>query len=137
MDNILIIDDSFTSRLYAKKCICMVLKREDLNIVEAKDGADALDKLESNKIDLIISDVNMPVMTGFTLIRNLKSNPKFSDIPVIFVTSLANDNRMKNLIDLGGFAVIKKPVQPNELGDAVSKLLPQSDNNDDTDNGWG
>ncbi len=134
MEKVMIVDDSFTSRMYIRKCINMALGNE-LSIVEAKDGQDALQKLRNETVELIISDVNMPIMCGFTLMRNLKETPCFKQIPVIFITSLANDGRTENLMDLGAFEVLKKPLSPALLVKALNKL--QQPVEPSSAQGWG
>ncbi|HLE11786.1 MAG: hypothetical protein A2504_15190 [Bdellovibrionales bacterium RIFOXYD12_FULL_39_22] len=130
----MIIDDSLTSRMYIKKCLSMLLDGE-LKFIEAENGEEALRKMEEQDIDLIISDVSMPVMTGFTFLRNIKSNANFEDVPVIFVTSLANEGRAENLMALGAAAVIKKPVEPSSLRVVLSKLYDSQEGKTDDGNG--
>jgi len=135
---ILVIDDSKTARMIVIRCIQMVLKDLKHEVIEANDGEDALLKMKDGSVDLIISDVNMPVMTGFTFLRNLKASEILSGIPVVFLTSLANDARIENLISIGAYDVIKKPVNPGALLNIFSKLnmIPDKEG-DEKNNSWG
>ncbi len=138
---ILIIDDSKTARMFSKKCVQMSLRSEKLEFIEAENGKEALNKLKENKVDLILSDVNMPIMTGFTFMRNVKIDPELSKIPVIFITSLANKARVENLMELGATGVVSKPVKPNELKKKIDDLHlfgdVQDKEEESSGDGWG
>jgi two-component system, chemotaxis family, chemotaxis protein CheY len=139
MNKILIVDDSSTSRMFIKKCLEMVLP-EKPTFFDAENGEKALNVMAENKIDLVVSDVNMPVMTGFTFLRNLKDNPLITNVPVIFTTSLANDARVQNLMELGARCVLKKPVSPASLGEAIKKIIIESQGSSSAsgkDSSWG
>lgn len=113
---VLIIDDSATARLMSKKIMEMIGVEGTLEFVEATNGAEAIQVLEKdNKVDFILCDVNMPVMSGFTFIRNVKMRNEWNHIPLVFVTSLANDARSQNLLTMGAKAVISKPIKMNIL----------------------
>jgi two-component system, chemotaxis family, chemotaxis protein CheY len=133
----LIIDDSTTSRLFAKKCTMMSFANQDVLFLEAHNGEDALQKLKEHQIDLIISDVNMPVMNGFTFLRNVKANQTWKNIPVIFITSLANDERKENLMALGAHAVLKKPLSPKELAQSLAGFSPEQEKEKEEESSWG
>ncbi len=134
----MVVDDSLTSRMYIKKCLSILLDDDNLIFLEAGNGEEALKKLEERPVDLIISDVNMPVMTGFTFLRNIKNNANFVNIPVVFVTSLANEGRTENLMALGAFDVIKKPINPTNLGATLVKLYGNPEKgSDESKESWG
>lgn len=137
MKTILIVDDSLTSRMFVKKCVQLVLKNIEVKFVEAKNGEDALKKVTENEIDWVISDVNMPVMNGFTFLRNIRSMPQYASLPIVFVTSLANQSRVDNLMQLGATAVIKKPISPQGLSEVVSKFDEEQQQEEQVDDGWG
>lgn len=134
---IMIVDDSKTARLFVKKSLQMAIGTASLNvdIVEADDGEMALQMLSiDHNYDLILSDVNMPVMSGFTFMHNMRLHSELVKIPVVFVTSLSNAGNQHNLIELGAYAVISKPISVAMLDDILKrlKLKPQSDNSE-----WG
>jgi CheY-like chemotaxis protein len=122
MKNILIVDDSLTFRLYLKKCLQLLICDETIQATEVKDGKIAWDMVQAASFDLIVSDVNMPVMSGQQFLQKVKGDALHADTPVIFVTSLANDARVAELMELGASAVLKKPLDPKEMADALSRL---------------
>jgi two-component system chemotaxis response regulator CheY len=138
MKKIMIVDDSTTSRLYLKKCLALILPSAALEFSEAANGEEALARLMQSPVDLIISDINMPVMTGETFIKNLKNNPAYhtlSRIPLLFVTSLANEAKSEELLGHGALAVIKKPISAEQLSNVVKPMFGGSDQNQESE--WG
>ncbi len=134
---IMIIDDSKTARLFVKKTLLMALGSSDIkvDIVETDNGENALLALANDhQFDLILSDVNMPVMSGFTFMHNLRLKSDLMKIPVVFVTSLSNSGNQHNLIELGAYAVISKPVSVAVLDEILTSLNLKTH---DTDGGWG
>lgn len=119
---ILILDDSKTARMFANRCLSIILSDKKLECLEAANGEEGFSLLDDNNVDLIVSDVNMPIMNGFTFLRNLKLKSDYKDIPLIFITSLANDARAENLHHLGASAVLPKPLRPADLQVALKKL---------------
>jgi two-component system chemotaxis response regulator CheY len=117
---VLIVEDSPTMR----QLIVFALKRlPELSIVEASDGVDALKKLPGEKVDLVLTDINMPIMDGLKLVSLMKSNPLYREIPVIIITTEgAQEDREKGLA-LGARAYIPKPIQTNVLLKAVKEIL--------------
>ncbi len=116
----LIVEDSPTMR----QLIVFALKRiAELEIVEASDGVDALKKLPGQKFDLVLTDINMPIMDGLKLVSLLKSNPLYKEIPVVIITTEgAAEDRDKGLA-LGARAYIPKPIQTNNLLKVVREIL--------------
>lgn len=135
---ILVVDDSATARMVAKKSMQMVGVEEVIEFQEAIHGADAITKLENERFDLVLCDVNMPVMSGFTFIRNIKMDERFNKIPVIFVTSLANDARSQNLLKMGAVAVISKPIKMAILKRVCQHLgFCPKEEEEESNEGWG
>lgn len=116
----LVVEDSPTMR----QLITFSLKRiPNSKIVEASDGVDALKKLKEENFDLIISDINMPLLDGLKLVSMVRSNPAYKSIPIIIVTTEgAPADRDKGLA-LGANAYLAKPIQTNELLKVVKGLL--------------
>ena len=115
---ILIVDDSASVRQVAG----MALTRAGYEVVEANDGEDGVAKL-SGKLHLIISDVNMPRMNGFEFLKAVKAHPGYKFTPVIMLTTEAGDDMKSQGRAAGAKAWIVKPLQPQTLIDAVSKLV--------------
>lgn len=117
---ILIIDDSRTLRQVAS----MALKSAGYEVIEAEDGKDALAKLDqAGRVNLIISDVNMPNMDGITFLKEVKKNAAHKFTPVIMLTTESEEDKKKEGQAAGAKAWVVKPFKPNVMLDAVSKLV--------------
>jgi two-component system, chemotaxis family, chemotaxis protein CheY len=120
MPNILVVEDSPTMR----QLISFAMKRiPNACVIEATDGVDALKKLSSDKIDLILADINMPVMDGLKLVSLVRGNPSFKDIPIIMVTTEGAEEDRKRAIAIGANAYLPKPIQTQELLKLVTTFL--------------
>jgi len=115
---ILVVDDSASLR----QIVSITLKGAGYEVLEACDGADALAKLAGQRIGLVISDVNMPNMDGFTFVGELKKNPMYKAVPVIMLTTEAADDKKRAGQALGAKAWIVKPFQPKQMLAAVELL---------------
>lgn len=116
---IMIVDDSASIR----QLLGMTLKGAGFDVIEAVDGVDALKKLDGSKIHLLISDVNMPNMDGFTLVQEVKKLPAYKFTPMMMLTTEASDDKKQQGRAAGAKAWIVKPFQPPTLLAAVSKLI--------------
>jgi len=117
--NILVVDDSATLR----QVISMALTGAGYSVVEACDGMDALNKLDGQKIHLIISDVNMPKMDGISLVKAVKQMPNYKFTPIIMLTTESEEAKKKEGQAAGAKAWVVKPFQPSQMLSAVSKLV--------------
>jgi two-component system chemotaxis response regulator CheY len=93
-------------------------------VVEASDGVDGLKKLSSNEIDLILTDINMPIMDGLKLVNLVRSNDSFKEIPIIIITTEGAQEDKERAMALGANAYITKPIQSTALLSKVKELLP-------------
>ena len=117
---ILIVDDSSMIRLALRNA----LLDEGYNVIEAVNGIDALSKLQlGEKINLIISDVNMPEMDGITFVQRYKAIPELQYIPVLMLTTEAGQNLKEAGKAAGVRAWLVKPFNKELLMAAVSKLI--------------
>ncbi len=116
---ILVADDSPTIR----KFVSFSLMSQGFEIVVASDGMEALEKLPSGKIDLIITDLNMPNVDGFELIKTIRENDEFKEIPIIILSSLGSDEDIEKGIKIGANSYLIKPFDPNRIKYEVSKYL--------------
>ena len=117
---ILIVDDSSSLRTVVK----MSLVRAGYEVLEAGDGKEALSVLDkAGKVNLIVSDVNMPNMDGITFVTQLKQSPRHKFTPVIMLTTEGQDAKKEQGRAAGAKAWIVKPFNPPQLLDAVSKLI--------------
>ena len=120
MPNIMVVEDSPTMR----QLITFALKRlPDYKVVEAVNGMDAFKKLSSEPFDLILADINMPVMDGLKLIGLLRSDLKYKKIPIIIITTEGTAEDKKKAMAAGATAYLSKPIQTQDLLKMVRKLL--------------
>lgn len=117
--NIMIVDDSASLR----QVVAIALRGAGYDVIEAQNGQDALSKLDGKKIHLIISDVNMPVMDGITLVKEVKKLPAYKFTPIIMLTTEGADAKKKEGQAAGAKAWIVKPFQPDQMLKAVSTLI--------------
>jgi two-component system chemotaxis response regulator CheY len=120
--NVLIVDDSPILRKAIKKVVKLAGIDED-RIHEAGNGQEALELLETVWIDLVLLDLNMPVMDGEQFARELRKNPDLNDVAVVVVSTEANQERLQRLRDLGAAETLHKPFEPEDLCRLVSKVL--------------
>ncbi len=123
MPTILVVEDSPTMR----QLISFAMKRiQNASVIEATDGVDALKKLSSDKIDLILCDINMPVMDGLKLVSLVRGNAAYKDIPIIMVTTEGAEEDRKRALAIGANAYLPKPIQTQELIRLVNTYLTKS-----------
>ena len=120
MKSILIVEDSTTTRSLIR---AVIEELGDFNIVEAPTGFDALKLLPVQDFDLVVTDINMPDINGLELINFVKSNPRYSNIPLIIVTTERSEEDKKRGMALGASAYVTKPFKAPELQDIVRKVL--------------
>jgi two-component system, chemotaxis family, chemotaxis protein CheY len=119
---LLIVDDSSTTRAIIKK----VLGLTDLDlggIHEAKNGAEALELLRTTWVDLVLADLNMPVMTGAEMVAAMAQDSVLRTIPVVVITSEGNQPVLDSLTDKGVREVIRKPFEAALLRRVIEKAL--------------
>lgn len=119
--NILIVDDSETSRMITKKCLS-ICGLEDAEFFDAQDGLEALQVLSQHQVDLVVTDLNMPRMDGFTLVKKIKLSPKIATPQIIVFSSLASDPVEAELKTYGVASVVHKPLSPEKLAQALENL---------------
>jgi len=117
-EKILIVDDSSTSRMIIKRCF-FIAGYENSEFIEAEDGLAALSLLKDHPVNLIISDLNMPRMDGGTFIKRLKMKEGISHIPVLVISSIGNDAVKDDLAGPNLLAVIRKPLSPSKIIEAL------------------
>ncbi|NHR06152.1 response regulator [Chromobacterium haemolyticum] len=116
---ILIVDDSASLR----QVVRMTLAGAGYEVLEAGNGQEALNVLDGRKVHLIVSDVNMPLMDGIALLRNIKVHPNYKFTPVIMLTTESSEEKKQEGKAAGAKAWVVKPFQPPVLLTAVSKLI--------------
>ena len=120
--NILVVDDSAAIR----KILLRVLSQTDLPIEslhEASDGKEALARLTSTTINLVLSDVNMPNMDGFQLLATMRSNANWKHLPFIMITTEGAQAKVLEAAQLGANGYVRKPFTPEQIKEKVLSCL--------------
>jgi len=129
--NVLVVDDSNVMR-------AMILKTMRMSglplgtVHQAANGKEGLDILQQNWIDLVVVDINMPVMNGEEMIDHMRANPEISDISVIVISTEGSNTRIERLLHKGA-AFIHKPFTPESIRDTVKKLMDIGNNDEGSD----
>ncbi|QGZ39192.1 two-component system chemotaxis response regulator CheY [Pseudoduganella flava] len=116
---IMVVDDSLSIR----QVVGIALKQAGYDVIEGCDGKDALAKLTGQKVNLIISDVNMPNMDGISFVRELKTRPAYKFTPVLMLTTESQEEKKAQGQAAGARAWMVKPFKPETLLAAVQKLV--------------
>ena len=116
----LVVEDSPTMR----QLISFSLRRfPDCRIVEAVDGADALRRMAYDELDLVLTDINMPIMDGLKLVALLRANASTRNMPIIIITTEGAEEDRQRGLELGADAYISKPVEADALVRRVEQVL--------------
>ena len=124
--NVLIVDDSNAMRSVVRKVIHLSGFRMD-NCYEAGNGKQALDVLSSEWVDVILSDIHMPEMDGFELLKEVHQHNVFKNIPVIMISTEGSLERVNEAYTLGAKGFIKKPFLPEELKRILHEVIGVGD----------
>lgn len=116
---IMVIDDSVSLR----EVVGISLRTAGYEVIEACDGKDALSKLNGRKVQLMICDVNMPVMDGISFVKEVKQLPRHRFVPIIMLTTESRESRKVEGQLAGAKAWVVKPFRPEQMLRAVSKLM--------------
>ncbi len=117
---VLVVEDSPTMR----QLIVFALKRiRGFQIVEANDGVDGLKKLSAQKFDLILTDINMPIMDGLKLVSMVRNDPNYKETPIIVITTEGATEDRERALALGANEYITKPIQTMKIMETVRKLM--------------
>lgn len=117
---ILTVDDSPSMRQMVK----MTLETAGYDVVEAEDGVAALEKLQTNQVDMLISDLNMPRMNGLDLVRQVRGQSQHKFIPIIMLTTESLASTKMEGKQAGATGWIVKPFREDQLLKVVEKVLP-------------
>ena len=116
---VLIVDDSASMR----NVISMTLQSAGYDVLEAHDGQNGLTRLDGQKLNLIITDINMPVMDGLTFVKEVKKQAAYKFTPIIVLTTETDPAKRDVARAAGAKAWVVKPFQPQQLLEAVTKLV--------------
>jgi len=114
---VLVVDDSLTVRRITQR----LLEREGYRVAVAKDGLDGLEKLAAERPTVLLTDIEMPRMDGFDLVRNMRTDPRVADLPVIMITSRIAQKHRDYAAELGVDHYLGKPYAEDELLGLVAR----------------
>jgi two-component system chemotaxis response regulator CheY len=118
----LVVDDSPVTRKMVRRALGLC-GLEVRVVYEAGDGAEALDTLSQHHVDLVLADINMPVMNGMELVERMSKDPELSNVPVVIVATPMSQDRVEQVLDRGARAYLAKPFRPEALRDVVIQIL--------------
>lgn len=116
---ILVIDDDY----FMQKLLKILLHNEGHHVFVASSTDEAFRILSSHSIDIILCDVFMPEADGLTFLKNVKSSPNFSQIPVIIITAASNHPHIQSTLNLGACCIIEKPFNVQVIKEAINKAI--------------
>ena len=119
MPTILAVDDSASMR----QMVTFTLKGAGFDVIDAVDGVDALEKSKTAKVDLVLTDVNMPRMDGIALIKELRALPNFKFTPILMLTTESGVEKKTEGKSAGATGWIVKPFNPDQLLKTIKKVL--------------
>ena len=118
--NVLVVEDSPTMR----QLIVFALKRiRGLKITEANDGVDGLKKISAEKFDLILTDINMPIMDGLKLVSLVRNDPTHKEVPIVIITTEGATEDKDRAMAIGANDYITKPIQTIKIIEVAKRLL--------------
>ena len=123
MPQALVVEDSTPMRQLIVAALDAV---PGLEVVEAGDGLDALRKIAGARFDIILTDINMPILDGLKLVKRLRSDEAYRDVPVVIITTESAEEDRQRALALGATAYLTKPVQAREVVPLVQELLKTS-----------
>ncbi len=121
VSTILIVDDSIAVR----RLLSRLLTQSGYQVVECRDGKEALEKLHQSlqQYDLVISDIEMPRMDGFALLKEIRADDRWNSLPTMMLTSRENQLHRQKAASLGAVAYYTKPFHPAELLNAIALIV--------------
>jgi two-component system chemotaxis response regulator CheY len=120
--NILIVDDSVTARSFIAKAI--TVSGVDIGAIhEARNGREALDILHAQWIDMVLADINMPVMSGIEMVRRMNADGLMKTVPVVIVSTERSETRIAELMAAGVREYLNKPFTPEKFKQVVERIL--------------
>ncbi|MEW6739358.1 MAG: response regulator [Nitrospirota bacterium] len=115
---VLIVDDSASMR----QLVSFALRDAGYDVIDAMNGKDALSKLNGGKIDMVVTDLNMPEMDGIEFIKHVRNNPGYKFTPIVMLTTESQESKKQEGKQAGASGWIVKPFTPEQLIDIVKKF---------------
>jgi len=123
---IAIVDDSEAARVFIRKCL-KIIGFCRASFVEAANGEQAIEVLRQVSVDLLVTDLSMPVMDGEALLGWVKASPEYGELPVLIISSASNQARREELLARGAYGVLAKPISPATLLNVLEPILEEQD----------
>ena len=118
---ILIVENEVSNRILIER----VLSTRGYRCISASNGQEALDILDYEKVDLILTDLSMPVLDGYRATKLIRARPGLTDVPIVAVTAYALNEESEAAMQIGCTEYLTKPFKPKQLLEVVDRLLPQ------------
>lgn len=118
----LIVDDSSVMRKIVERCLRQA-GLDALVVLEAGTGVEALELLRTAKVDLVLTDINMPSMDGLELVRQIRAQKLAAGVPVVMITTESSEEHVKEAIQAGARGYIRKPFTAEQVKERVLPLL--------------
>jgi chemosensory pili system protein ChpA (sensor histidine kinase/response regulator) len=115
----MVVDDSITMR----KVTSRVLERNDIEVTTAKDGLDAVEKIQDRIPDLVLLDIEMPRMDGYEFATYMRNDPRLKAVPIIMITSRTGEKHRQRAMEIGVDRYLGKPYQEADLLRNVDEIL--------------
>jgi len=119
---VLIVDDSAVMRKIVERALRQA-GLELTEVLEASNGAEALAEVQKGSLDIILSDINMPVMDGLEFLRNLATLEAGKGVPVVMITTEGSEARVVEALSVGARGYIRKPFTPEQVKERVTPLI--------------
>ncbi|GAB6183163.1 response regulator [Thermodesulfovibrio hydrogeniphilus] len=116
---ILVVDDDKTTR----KMLQLILKSKGYDVVTAENGMDGLQKLGLEQINLILTDMNMPYMDGIEFTKQVKNSPEYSNIPIVMLTTEADEEEKKRAYEAGVDDYLVKPATAEQIVESMKRIM--------------
>jgi two-component system chemotaxis response regulator CheY len=116
---VLIVDDS----TFMRQLVSLTLQRAGYEVIEGSNGQEGLEQLSNHRVNLIISDVHMPVMDGTTFVKHVRETVTNGFTPILMLTTESNEARKQEVKAAGATGWIEKPFDPNVLLQTIAKVV--------------
>jgi CheY-like chemotaxis protein len=117
----LIVENEVSNRILIEK----VLSTRGYRCISASNGQEALNILDSESVDLILTDLSMPVLDGYRTTQLIRARPALTHVPIVAVTAYALNDESEAALNMGCTEYLTKPFKPRQLLEVVQRLLPQ------------
>ncbi|KAB8142414.1 response regulator [Chloroflexia bacterium SDU3-3] len=122
MATILVVDDHSPNQ----RLLSFILEQNHFSVVTALNGVQALERLEESPVDLVVTDLSMPKMDGLTLMKHVRTDERYKQLPIVVLTASGYERDLVRASNSGANACLTKPIDSQELVSLVSQLVAQN-----------